>query len=145
MNREILFKAKRKDWKELPKEEWWVEGLPSYDISGNVTEFEVYKEFTNCETFEIDYDTLCEYTGLTDKNGRKIFEGDIIKVCTFGFNTERFITEIIYDKCAFRLKNGRNMFYYGQSDFTRMDDSKVVGNVFDNPELLKGGGTNEKQ
>lgn len=86
--------------------------------------------------FLVDPETVCQYTGLTDKNGRKIFEGDILEVCTFGFNSERFITEVIYEKCAFRLKNGRNMFYFGQSDFTKMDDAKVIGNIFDNPELI---------
>lgn len=62
MSREHLYKAKRVDWRELPKEEWWVEGLPSYDINGNITELEVYKGFANCETIEIEPDTLCEYT-----------------------------------------------------------------------------------
>lgn len=35
-----------------------------------------------------------------------------------------------------KLKNGRNMFYYGQLDFTKMDDAKVIGNIFDNPDEL---------
>lgn len=60
MSREILFKAKRMDNGE------WVEGLPSYDINGNITELEIYKGFANCEIVEIDPSTVCQYTGLHD-------------------------------------------------------------------------------
>lgn len=129
---------------ELPKEEWWVEGavlqsdtetriVTSYFSSGEI------EEGIMAASYLVGSETVCEYTGLTDKNGRKIFGGDIIEVCTFGFNPERFVTDVIYDKCAFRLKNGRSMFYCGQSDFTKMDDAKVIGNIFDNLELLEGG------
>lgn len=131
--REILFKGKRKgDGK-------WVSGCyqKRYDDFENIQHLIFWaKSSTAWEYAEVIPETVCQYTGLTDKNGRKIFEGDIIEVCTFGFNPERFITEVIYEKCAFRLKNGRNMFYFGQSDFTKMDDAKVIGNIFDNPELI---------
>lgn len=53
MNREILFKAKRKDNGE------WVEGLPGYDINGKITEIEVYKKVFDCRIYEIDPNTLC--------------------------------------------------------------------------------------
>lgn len=113
----------------------WVYGyLCDEDYISVIDEDEYGGKFTS--EVLIDPETVCQYTGLTDKNGRKIFERDILEVCTFGFNSERFITEVIYDKCAFKLKNGRSMFYYGQSDFTKMDDAKVIGNIFDNPELI---------
>lgn len=142
--REILFRGKSKDTGE------WVYGNYMYNLRYNTHMILHYEcacqngtkplptDYSLCDC-DVDPETVCQYTGLTDKNGRNIFEGDIIEVCTFGFNSERFITEVIYEKCAFRLKNGRNMFYHGQSDFTRVDDAKVAGNVFDNPELLEGG------
>ena len=77
MSREILFKAKRKNWRELSKDEWWVEGSyhhqtdyygescdKHYIIDGTETDMEGYGEH-----YEIDPETICQYTGLKDKNG----------------------------------------------------------------------------
>lgn len=58
--REILFRGKRTDNDE------WAEGLPSYDIDGNLKEIEVYRGFCDCNIFEVDPGTICQYTGFTD-------------------------------------------------------------------------------
>lgn len=88
----------------------------------------------------VDPDTVGQFTGLLDKNGKEIYEGDVIKVITFGFDPEKFITEIKYG-CSggvlgFHLANGRSLFYFGQSDYSRLDDTTIIGNIHDNPELL---------
>ena len=68
MRREILFRAKKEtDGK-------WVEGLPNYcSDNGSITKCETYGPHSS-GVYTVDPDTICQYTGLTDKNGHKIFE-----------------------------------------------------------------------
>lgn len=143
MYRDILFKAKRKNWRELPKEQWWVEGLlwkKKYNSDKWYISCFPDKD-DNEEVYLIDSATICQYIGITDKNGKKIFEKDIIETITFGFTQDHFITSVEFgakfSMQGFYLDNGRSMFYFGQSDLTKMDDTQVIGNIFDNPELLK--------
>lgn len=129
--REILFRAKRKNWRDLPKEEWWVEGCPvKYQPCASKDEY-VYGIVPTYASvlyiIEIDPETLCQYTGLKDKNGKRIWENDIVKYMWFG-NEEVDIVE--YRSTSIGLKENYNA--------ALTDITEVIGNVFDNPELLKG-------
>ena len=93
------------------------------------------------EVYQVDGNTLGEFTGLTDKNGKFVFEGDIIKTKKYGkiaghSNVNDYdIFVVKYDPAVFRLENhnrGFNLVDDGYSKF------KVIGNVHDNPGLLKG-------
>lgn len=133
MNREILFKAKRKDWKELPKEQWWVEGYYVYcrkrhyilPVLNKAIGFDERED----EWIEIDPDTLCQYTGLTDKNSQKIWENDIV---VLDGACGRFVCKWADYIAQFIFENN-----FSSSDFVcyRGAEIEVVGNVFDNEGL----------
>ena len=90
-------------------------------------------------------ETIGQYTGLTDKNGKKIFEGDILKVERDFWHGENkkereiFISVVCYDERSadFGLKGAKYMnltMHRFKGDY-----QTVIGNIHDNPELLKGG------
>ena len=125
--REILFKAKRKDNGE------WVEGLPGYDINGKITEIEVYKKVFDCRIYEIDPNTLCQFTGLTDKNGKKIWENDVVIY-------DKFVGYVVFKKCQYIIKwinneNLRDDLYFWATN--RKSLIWRVCDVFGIPELLE--------
>ena len=127
MMREILFKAKRKDNGE------WVEGLPGYDINGKITEIEVYKKVFDCRIYEIDPNTLCQFTGLTDKNGKKIWENDVVIY-------DKFVGYVVFKKCQYIIKwinneNLRDDLYFWATN--RKSLIWRVCDVFGIPELLE--------
>ena len=131
MNREILFKAKR-----LVNGKW-VEGLPGYDIDGNITELEAYKSFCNCQIHVIDPETLCQYTGLTDKNGKKIWENDIVRRTDLYVVSKPSVGFIEYD-----LENTSFLIHWTDKveyspTYHWKDRLEVIGNIFDNPDLLE--------
>lgn len=127
--REILYKAKRIDTGE------WVYGLPSYNcVDGCITEMET----RDCGFIEVDPKTICQYTGVPDKNGAKIFEGDICERRLIGgaIITGRIMWFGI-GMCGYRLKHGHDLYAVGKDEHTGKSNDEVVGNIFDNPELLK--------
>ena len=86
--------------------------------------------------FEIDPKTLGQYTGLNDKNGKEIYEGDIVEITQ---KTETLLDKVIYDNhlCGFRFEGLVN-HYCDFCDWLREGaEFEVVGNLFENPELLK--------
>lgn len=133
--REILFKAKRLDNGE------WVEGY--YQKRKNAFENDEHLIF-RCESYhtweyvEVDPETLCQYTGLTDKNGNKIWENDICdRYETFPEIVKQRNGDWTLDySYAYKEEYGYN---YCNLGFYVCDRScvKVIGNIFDNPELLE--------
>lgn len=119
--REILFRAKRVDNGE------WAYG----DLWHNNSETMIIDQPATIE-YDVIPETIGQYTGLCDKNGKKIFEGDIVKG---GWNT---IFKIYFDDCYLqfraKIKSGlhREIDYYGDSK--RLE---IIGNIYDNPELLE--------
>lgn len=127
--REILFKAKRLSDGE------WVEGNLFIDDEGN--EAEILIGYTNYRiAYKIDKKTICQYTGLTDKNGNKIWENDICD------RKERFPEIVKMNKGDWILDYG---YAVGKKDcycnlgfyVCERNSVVVIGNIFDNPELLE--------
>ena len=90
--------------------------------------------------YEVIPETVGQYTGLMDKNGGMIFEGDIVKSKKYGkiighSNVNDFdIFTVAYEPAMFRIKNAHRAFNL----VGRSVDYEVIGNIHDNPELLKG-------
>lgn len=129
--REILFRGKRLDNGE------WVEGGYYHE---DYTDFK-YITFWNSyglgfmDSCKVDPETVGQYTGLKDKNGRKIFEGDIVAI-ERGWG-EKVRYEVKYDAtiCSFI---GDCVNYIGFTTFEGDGELfDVIGNVHDNPELLE--------
>lgn len=132
--REILFKAKRKNWEELPKEQWWVEG----DFYFYSMQAFIVPRGTSGK-IKVVPETLCQYTGLTDKNGKRIWENDICD------RKEEYPEIVKYHEGDFTLDysyvfgkdegyNWCNLGFY----VCQRKSVEVIGNIFDNPELLEG-------
>ncbi len=131
MKREIKFRAKDKRTGE-----WCIGEL---HLSSKVPH--IHPDVLS--SIPIDPDTVGQYTGLKDINGKEIYEGDIIKgldstkndilhVVKWDDQTASFEAYLIpFDKHLHKGPLSQNWL-----DFF---DKEVIGNIFDNPELLKGG------
>lgn len=134
MSREILFRGK-----QIDNGEWEVGGVFS---SKNYTGIIV----NAMRWVEVDPETVCQYTGLTDKNGRKIFEGDIVKFKHGGEFHDRgiwyrnYVIEYVntFHTYGLRFRN-QSIHFACKKSIISMHDVEVIGNIFDNPELLEVG------
>lgn len=144
--RELLFKGKAKGTGE------WMSGgylqraeakyyfkkdqalIHSYIASDWATYFGLPSELT---IHEVEPSTVCQYTGLTDKNGKKIFEGDILRhadetVLKTVWNDRKYGFAAQCVKGSVLLKECK----WGLWEF-ESDEVEVIGNIYDNPELLE--------
>lgn len=144
--REILFKAKPKDWRDISEKSWWVEGYYAMMGKENLVRHYIVQNCALTGLFgdpeenmyfndvEIDPETLCQYTGLKDKNGNRIWENDIIKheisdtIGTVKWYQEDYVGWCVDDTIIDEQQFTDEMW----------NECEVIGNIFDNPELLKG-------
>ena len=127
--REILFRG-RGNTKYNDGE--WYYGVPVRDFEGD------WQICTDNSKRTVIPETIGQYTGLADKNGTKIFEGDIVDVLYdvnyIGVAAERIgVFEVVFHNGCFMKQKGGVQYHFIPSD-----KCTVIGNIYDNPELLGG-------
>lgn len=134
--REILFRGKRTDNCE------WAYGAPTKDNHGEMV---MVKSTFECDEYNcrganclyVDENTVGQYTGLTDKNGTRIFEGDILR---WAYHPEEDVIIEWHDgRFKFRKRNKPKDYGYESLCCVQntVDYLKVIGNIHDNPEMLE--------
>ena len=128
--REILFRGKRTD-----NGKWVVGMLGQYHEGIKATI--VLNHLGTVDSVDficVDPTTVCQFTGLLDKNGKQIFEGDVFAWGYAGVYDMRYV--VSYDAETTSFIGVRKHGFLSLSGIT----IEIIGNIHDNPELLKGGG-----
>ena len=147
--REILFRAKRIDDGE------WVEGYYAMMGKGNLIRhyivqncaltglFEDPEDNMYFNDVEIDPETPCQFTGLVDKNSKRIWENDIVSINTYDYMEpqEDFFGQVVYSEgwaCwCIQPPDEDKAIPLCECEGSYQTDRFVEGNVFDNPELME--------
>lgn len=133
MAREILFKAKRLDNGKWETGYYFKAGEKHMMLCFFTNENGLYHNM-----YEIDPKTLCQYTGLNDKNGKKIWENDIVTEDFGNFKgTVRFgeFEAQVLKNIGFCIE--WKDIYYRQDLCYWAEKCEIIGNIFDNPDLLE--------
>ena len=132
--REILFRGKRENGE-------WVHGDLSYHHDGRV--FIRYWDRLGFDpaynAYEVDPETVGQFTGMTDKNGKQIFEGDIIRAKIEEGNHKGFTwpdMPVGFQQGSFCLNDRNGYVFCVLGAFAAAVTFEVIGNIHDNPELL---------
>lgn len=150
MHREILFRGKR-----LDNGEWVCGDLLQSKYSSGDYKTSIMEQTPVALNFPVYPETVGQYTGLKDKNGEKIFEGDVVNMHQFLFDGSEYETEITgvikqgdYGWTLSQIKNKEVNDHMGYEngegetyliDFYGLHEEsfEIIGNIYDNPELLE--------
>lgn len=133
--REILFRGKQVNNGE------WVEGFYAKTIQGSSVIFNIIDEnpcgfciemFDSLKNYVVVSETVGQYTGLTDKNGKKIFEGDLVKAYNI-CGEEEGMGIVHWSELFVAWHYANNKCMYGDN----IASYEVIGNIHDNPELIE--------
>ena len=145
--REIKFRGKNLNTKEWVYGDLlqWNDGETAIGVHGQFIDDGYHFNENYDKTPYVDETTVGQYTGLKDKNGKEIYEGDIINVNGKYPKLIRYIDEwasyclanLTDLDCDLKTRYWQQVSPCWWTDYKR--EIKVIGNVYDNPELLKGG------
>ena len=130
---EILFRGqtrRKNEWAKMPSSNWVYGGIfvPEDNLNFAII---IAQQENAVEKHSVYGDTVGQYTGLTDKNGTKIFEGDII---IYGFKPCVVKWDNI-NACFSLYENVKTQISGFNADTMKL--LEIIGNIYDNPELLK--------
>lgn len=133
--REVLFRGRTVSESEYFDDGEWIEG---FYTCFNGEEHRIYTGYaeTDCGDYYPDWfnvvpETVGQYTGMEDKHGNKIFEGDIIYRDWFGGETYQVIYDDLYGAFFGEKANGGFTTFNKDGEFF-----EIIGNIYDNPELM---------
>lgn len=131
MEDRYLFKAKR-----ISDGEWVVGYIIRYGYTRKEKYYIVPSYASDLYCFLIDKNTICQCTGLKDKNGNLIWENDIVRTIYDGIE---HIYQVIWDKSEldFKATNGKEFYKSNFEYLPCCEEVEVIGNIFDNKELLE--------
>ena len=145
MNDRYLFRAKRIDNGEWV-EGYYVRGLDMYENEVHLIFEPTTMFYSHGETdgfVEVDPSTICQCTGLKDKNGKMIWENDIVKatvrqnsLCQSSTYSDFYQVAYHEKYCYFYLKKKNNNLLFDGNWSYYIKSIEVIGNIFDNPELM---------
>ena len=134
MNDRYLYRAKRTDNGE------WVEGNLFVSDTDGRTHILIGTRIITIE-WEVGPSTVGQFTGLTDKNGKRIFEGDIVRFAErrIGGEDVSIVEQVGFDEGGFCTNRYflNNWLRNGIYGITKLEGIEVIGNIHDNPELLE--------
>lgn len=138
--REIKFRGKRVDNGEWIDGNYYESGMSGVYILQNQTQSKGVRGGIKikdvCISFEVISETVGQYTGLKDKNNVKIFEGDIVE-CVYNGVLYTFVVVWDNSELDFKGTNGKENYGKHFEYLTCCEEVKVIGNIYDNPELLE--------
>jgi len=135
MSREIKFRA----WDEIGE---WMGDITSIDFDEkSIFMTTRCSDDENC--FELDKTPIMQYTGLKDKNGKEIFEGDVVEYNDFnslrtgGHAEDKIIVGKVIFSCGMWMVEENNCGHDLYEALVNDEELKVIGNIYENPELVE--------